>query len=244
MKRKIGIAAVSFALASAGAATAFAQDYTMVPVAPTTAEADVVRPPLTAPRGAFEIGVSTGYTQGFGSIYAGRNIGTVGDAAFSVGLDLGGRVTPGFSLGFTGQYQEYMADDDLPRGTNVRGTTAGIQAVFHGAPFSRLDPWASLGTAYRLMWVVPDGPNNNDLYHGFEFGKLQLGLDIRASRDVAVGPYIGGSVNMFAWRNPEGPIGNISLPDKRASAYIFAGVAGRFDLGGAREAKLSTVGSR
>lgn len=230
--KKIAIALVTFGLASVSATSAFAQDY----------EGGYMAAPVRAPRGAFEIGLGTAYTQGFGSISG--NTGRVQDianAGIGFGLDLSSRVSPGFAIGLTGNYQEYKADNRLPEGTNTRGVTAGIKADFHIAPYQRVDPWVSVGTGYRMQWIVPDGPGNNTMLHGFELGKVQLGADIRASDSVAIGPFIGADLNMFVWRNPEGAVGNIELSDKRVNTFIFAGLQGRFDVGGARDMKLQPV---
>jgi len=235
--KKIGIALVTFGLASLSAASAFAQEY----------EGGYMRAPVRAPRQALEVGVSTQYTQGFGDIYRGAGLNRVQDVAnagLGIGFNFAYRASPGFAIGAVGQYQEFKADNRLPGGTNTRGTTAGIQADFHMAPYSRLDPWASIGTGYRILWIVPDGAANNTMYHGFELGKLQLGADVRVSKDVAMGPFVGADLNMFVWRNPEGAVGNIELPSKRVNTFIFAGLQGRFDLGGARDAKLEQVTAR
>ena len=69
-------------------------------------------------------------------------------------------------------------------------------------------------------------------------------VNARKPKAVAIGPLVGADLNMFVWRNPEGAVGNIELADKRVNTYIFAGVQGRFDLGGARDAKLEQVTAR
>jgi hypothetical protein len=57
----------------------------------------------------------------------------VGDVA-SAGLGLGYRVTPGFSIGATGQLQGFNASNELPRSTMVRGAATGLEATLHAAP--------------------------------------------------------------------------------------------------------------
>jgi len=190
--------------------------------------------------------VNSGYSQGFGRVTSGRGnqISDFSGPGVGVGMSLGYRATPGFSVGLTGNYQELNPNAVLQSGTNVRGAAVGFETTFHGMPFQRVDPWVSVGGGYRMLWLVPEGPNNNQMLHGFEIGKLQVGMDMRVSKDVALGPVIGGDVNMFIWKNAEGPSGNREIVDKRLNAFVFAGIQGRFDAGGLRETELKTVAKR
>jgi hypothetical protein len=203
---------------------------------------------VRAPRYAFEIGLNTGYTQGFGRIGdriedavddeelgGSRDVADVADAGFAVGLGLGYRSSPHFAIGWAGQYQEFSPDTRLISGSNVRGMTTGLDLGIHFAPYMRVDPVLGLGAGYRAMWIVPDGPDNNRMLHGFQLAKVSLGLDIRASDSVAIGPMIGADLDMFVWENPEGSRGDVELPEKNVSSFIYAGVQGRFDVGGLRE---------
>ena len=73
--------------------------------------------------------------------------------------------------------------------------------------------------------------------------RLQIGVDMRATREISIGPYIGGSVDTFFtekvpggdWRNLDGP----------PVAFFFqAGIMGRFNLGGTYAQRTSTLASR
>jgi hypothetical protein len=230
MNGKIGIGLAAFTLTFAAAASASAQEYR----GDVTIETRGVR----APDNAYEFSINSGYTQGFGNLAGGRSVGSVADAGFAAGLDYNFRVGPVWAIGLSGQYQEFSTNQ-LAR--DARGAAFGVNAQFHMAPYNRVDPWVSLGGGYRMLWDVPAGPGNNTLYHGFEVAKLQLGLDVRASKDVAIGPMIGGGLNYFMWRNPQGAVGNLELADKRISTTVFAGIQGRFDAGGRRVAKTTTI---
>jgi hypothetical protein len=226
------IGAITVAVACTSGATALAQD--VEGSAPT---------PITAPREAFEIDVNTGYTQGFGAIHA-RPGGAVSDVArggIGVGFGLGYRAIPELSVSVTGQFQELGRAAEQPLGTRVRGAAIGVEGRLHTRPYERLDPWVALGTGYRMLWVAPEGTNNNVLHHGLQLARAQVGLDVRVSRDVAIGPMIGGDIDLFIWRNPEGPAGNAVLPDKELSTFVFAGVQGRFDVGGTRVERTGTI---
>jgi hypothetical protein len=204
--------------------------------------------PLTAPKEAFEIDVNTGYSQGFGAI-SGQRGGALSDVAkggIGVGLGLGYRATPELAIGLTGQYQELAPAAAQPLGTRVRGAAIGVEGKVHFRPYARVDPWLSLGTGYRMLWIAPEGPGNNVLQHGFELARGQVGLDVRVSPDIALGPVVGGDVNLFTMQNPEGPAVAAMIPEKRVSTFLFAGVQGRFDLGGRRVENTGTIqmGSR
>ncbi|MCC6555535.1 MAG: hypothetical protein IT372_21450 [Polyangiaceae bacterium] len=238
MKAHVGIAIATGALATALAAPALAQQqqYETTP--------QYMRAPLRAPSEAFELGINTGYTQGFGDIESGQSVGSEADAGLGVGLDLGFRARPEISVGITGQYQEFNPDNSLGNGANARGLTAGLGATFHIAPYDRVNPFVTLGTGYRLLWTMPVGPANDALTHGFQLAKLNLGLDWRVSDDVALGPMVGADLNMFLWRNPEGERGNYAIDDVSVNTFLYGGVQGRFDVGGTRTTQIREVARR
>jgi opacity protein-like surface antigen len=241
MKAHVGIAIATGALATALAGTALAQQQPYE----TETTPSYMRAPVRAPRNALEIGVNTGYSQGFGKIARGETVGRTADAGFGAGLNLAYRATPGMSIGAVGQFQGFNPDDRLGSDAKVRGVTAGVDATFHFAPYERVDPFLSLGSGYRLLWTMPKGPRNDVLTHGFELARLNLGLDMRVSPDIAVGPMIGADLDMFVWRNPEGSAGNSEIDGRRVSTFIYGGVQGRFDVGGQREAQIrEEVGRR
>lgn len=225
----IGIAAGALALL--GIATpVFAQT--------AVVEREVVATPLLAPRKAFELGLDMGFAQGFGPVDSKRGVSDLANGGMGLGLSLGYRASPGFSIAATGQLQGLNASNTVPSGTMVRGATAGVEATFHTAPFERADPWMSLGAGYRILGEVPgDNTKSTMLTHGFELGKLAVGVDVRPSESVALAPMIGADLNMFVWQNEAGarpgPITN-----RGVSTFVFAGVRGRFDIGGARVPKV------
>jgi outer membrane protein OmpA-like peptidoglycan-associated protein len=188
---------------------------------------------VRAPKKALEIGVEGGYTQPFGKLNDGRNIGDLADAGGAVGLSVGYRFNPHWSLGVTGQFHDSSADANLGSGADVRGLAAGLLGTLHILPYSRVDPYVAVGTGYRVMWVAPQNADN-DMIHGLELGRAILGVDFRVSKDVAVGPMIGADVDMFLWDNPESTEGNVAIDSPRPTTFVFAGAAARFDLGGRR----------
>lgn len=233
MRAKFGLALAgsAFALAIAGSASA--------------QESDVgyMRAPVRGPRNALEIGVSAGYTQGFGNLEAGESVRDTANAGAGFGLNIDHRVVPSFSYGLDGTFQQFDVNDRVGGGTDVRGMTVGAHGTFHLAPYQRIDPTITLGTGYRMLWQAPEGDNNNILTHGIQLAKLNLGLDIRVSDSVALGPMGGADLNLFMWRNPEGSAGNARVEDTGVSTFVYAGVQGRFDVGGQRSTKIETIES-
>jgi hypothetical protein len=245
--KTMGIAAA--ALAGAVVTPAFAQTSTP-PVTGTTPPGladevrDVMRARVPAPSRAFEIGVDAGYTQGFGSVYSGRGVGEVAGAGGTLGLSLGYRFNPRWSMAVTGQYQGYASGIAMPSGGSVRGALAGVQTTVHVEPYDRVDPFVTVGAGYRALIESPPGSAPASVTHGLELGRIEVGLDVRPNESVAIAPVLGADLNMFMWRSGGGTE-TAPFTSRTFSAFVFAGVNGRFDLGGARQSQPATrVGSR
>ncbi|MEO7733152.1 MAG: hypothetical protein ABIY55_19470, partial [Kofleriaceae bacterium] len=96
-----------------------------------------------------------------------------------------------------------------------------------------IDPWVSLGTGWKAMWINPVNSPSTSL-QGLELARLQVGADYRVSRDVAIAPVIGASLSMFLGQENEMVSSLTEIQDKHVSVTGFAGVAGRFGLAGSR----------
>jgi outer membrane protein OmpA-like peptidoglycan-associated protein len=224
MKAKLAAtAAVTLGLAYAQSAHAQGGAEPVAPEQPPSAAAGRIE----APSNAFELTLGTGYTQGFGTLESGVGMPSVATPGIGFDLGLGYRPVPEFSLQLTGSYFELTAE----RAQAARGLTGGIAATGHLSPYSSVDPFITLGTGYRMLWETHAiGPDL--LTHGFELAKAQVGLDIRVSPDVAIAPVIGADVNLFLWQS--GATADTTISDPRVSTFVFAGLQGRFDMGGSR----------
>jgi outer membrane protein OmpA-like peptidoglycan-associated protein len=169
--------------------------------------------PLDAPIHALEIGVGTGWTQGYGALRGGVDMRDVITPGVGIDLALMYRMDPHWAFGLAGQYQEFESE----RATGARGMTVGLAAAYHTAPFARVDPWVQVGTGYRSLWETHDGGPATTT-QGIELAKLTLGLDFRVSRDVALGPAIGADISIPA------------VSDPHAATFVFAGVQAHFDV--------------
>jgi outer membrane protein OmpA-like peptidoglycan-associated protein/outer membrane protein W len=241
MRYRIGF--VLFALALGAAPAALAQEAEgSPPPSNDTGETEVAPPgTMLAPKNALEIGVEGGYTQPLGEISQNVNMLDIAKAGGAVGLDIAYRLAPMLSLGAYGTYSQNVANvDNLGDHSQVRGLAAGIQAGIHFLPFNWIDPYVNVGTGYRLMWESPS-VGFNQLNHGFEPIKGQVGVDYRVSKDVALGPMIGADLNVFVWNRSEQDGVNNEIPNKSVNTYLFAGLSGKFDLGGERVAAYKVV---
>jgi hypothetical protein len=185
---------------------------------------------LAAPKQAFELKLAGVYTQGFGNAVPGVGMPSVAGAGVGGNLDLDYRMTPHASVGVQGQYAEFTSENNAAS----RGVMGNIGVTYHGAPFTRADPWLRFGAGYRLLWSVhPVGPAGIEgptvLLHGFELGNLLLGYDFRLSEGVALSPMAGIDLNLFIWDRIDGV--STALSKAQVNTFVFAGIQGRFDAG-------------
>ena len=115
--------------------------------------------------------------------------------------------------------------------TNLFTSTVGLRADWHFRPGSVADPWVSLGTGWRSLWLVPDAGGSASL-HGFDVVRVQLGVDYRLSSRVALTPVLGAGMTVFVAQKgrQEGEPDNIA--DPRPNVFFTAGLMARFDLFG------------
>lgn len=192
---------------------------------------------LPAPKRALELSILPGYSQPFGDIERGYSIRDTAGGGGSVQLGAGYRLSPRWSLGLVGGYGQYGNGDGRASFANAGDAStamAGVEGVFHSRPYSRIDPFVSLGTGWRGMWERHEGASNDTFRHGLSLARVGLGVDVRVSRDVAIAPVIAGDANVFLWQNAEGTSGATTIDAPRVNVFLTAGLQGRFDLAGDR----------
>jgi hypothetical protein len=190
---------------------------------------------VPAPNNAFEISVGAGYAQGAGPIAGGmaNHLEDLTGPGGAFELDLGYRIDPTFSIGGYGTLAKYNTGNLPDNGQDNYSVTAGVQAIAHLRPDRSVDPWVSLGTGWKGLWISPEEGKNTSL-QGLELARIQLGIDYRVTQDVAIAPVIGGSLDMFLDQDSPMTVGYTELQTKKANFTGFAGLAGRFDVGGGR----------
>jgi hypothetical protein len=147
-----------------------------------------------------------------------------------IGIDLGVgyRTSPRWSVGAEGQYQEFANELNAA----ARGLAAGVSATYHLNPSLRADPFVRMGGGYRLLWSVNPPGGSTTTIGGLQMAKAAFGYDVRVSPDVALSPVVGADLDFFVLRESNGVMRGLAPP--QLAAFVFAGLAGRFDIGGTR----------
>ena len=179
---------------------------------------------------ALEIAIGTGYAQGGGPLGGSqRHLQDLTGPGGSIELDVGARVSPYLTLGVYGTFSKYAAGDFVASSSDVFGATAGIQAVAHLRPDRSVDPWVSIGTGWKALWLSPDQGKATAL-QGLELSRVQVGIDYRLSRDVSISPVVGASVGMYVSESSPMTTDYTEIKDKEVNFTGFAGLSGRFDV--------------
>jgi hypothetical protein len=214
------VVAVATGVLFAGAANAQPKDQ------PSEGQGDASLAPATR---SVELTIGTGYEQGFGKIVDGQpSLTDVGQAGGAIEASVGYRLIPELTLGVYGSGGEFSRGDSVDGSTNLYTATAGLKADWHFLPAGQeWDPWVSLGTGWRGYWL--NDTQGTTSTHGWEIAKLEVGLDYRLDRAIALGPVVGGDVTTFFTQSTPGT-SYASISSPQASTFIFAGVQGRFDI--------------
>jgi hypothetical protein len=181
---------------------------------------------IAAPAHAFELRIGTSFTQGFGSIAPGQRVLDVAGPGLAADIDGAWRIDPFTSLGVELEYQEFTSE----RNTAARGLVGNVGFTLHASPHTHGDPWARLATGYRVLWSISPPGAPNTLLHGFELAKMTIGYDVRVSPDIALAPSVGADLDLFLWQ-VQGDI-NTAMTSGQLGTFVYAGVQGRFDMGG------------
>lgn len=190
---------------------------------------------VAAPSNALEISVGTGFSRGAGPIAGGmaNHLEDLTGNGGAVELDVGYRIDPTWSIGGFGTLAKYATGHAADNGQDNYSATAGVQAVAHFRPDRSVAPWVSVGTGWKGLWISPQDGQTTSL-QGLELARVQVGLDYRVTRDLAIAPVIGASLDMFLQERSPMTSGYADLQTKKANFTGFAGLAGRFDVAGGR----------
>jgi hypothetical protein len=201
---------------------------------PARAEADrgPSGPELVAPARAWELTFAQGYSQGFGRADDGAKLTDYARGGFSPQVGVGYRLDPRLMLGAYLEGTRYFASSSMPDDTTTYGAAFGVQANWHFLPFSRLDPWIGVGTGGRAYFIDPsDGPAV--ALYGVDMLRVRVGADYRLGPSTSVGPMLGVTATSFIAHQTAGSDAeDIDRPG--FSSVIFAGMQGRFEIGGER----------
>jgi hypothetical protein len=222
MKTKWMAVAVTLAtVAVSGLASAQQKDESAVAPKPS---------PLSAATNSLELTIGAGYAQGFGDIGANRpTLTDVAQPGGAVQIGVGYRLIPELTLGLYGAGSMFSRGDRVDSSTNLYSAAAGVQADWHFLPAAHeFDPWVSLGTGWRGYWL--HGDQGTTALQGLELAKLQLGVDYRIARQVAISPVIGADLSMFLTESAAGAQSYTDVTDPKVNTFVFGGLMGRFDI--------------
>jgi hypothetical protein len=215
------LAATIGTVAIAGSAGAQEKDRS-----PGTSKSDALAPVANA----LELTIGTGYAQGFGEI--GTNLPKltdVGQPGGAVQVGVGYRIIPQLTLGVYGAGAMFSRGDQVDNSSNLYSAAAGAQADWHFLPSAnQFDPWVSLGTGWRGYWIHND--QGTTALHGLELAKLQVGVDYRVARTIALSPVVGADLSMFLTESNPASQGFSNITDPKVNTFVFAGLMGRFDI--------------
>jgi len=190
--------------------------------------------PIGARGNAFELGLSGGYAQSFSPAATGGPNGrvlTTGEGG-ALEADLGWRASSNVAIGVWGHGAQLgmtaaQAPPAIPR--NLYEAAAGLGGTWHFQPAApHLDPWVAVGTGWRGQWF---GYTNGATYaaHGLELVRARVGLDIRVSRAVAIGPIVGGSLDDYLTQQLPGGRW-VAVSGRPLAGSFFAGIRGTLDV--------------
>lgn len=188
---------------------------------------------VPAPTNAAEIEISPGFATAFGNIDKNRSMSDVVNGGGGVELGIGYRMSPYFLLGVYGTGERY-ANTASTANAAVWGSTMGVQAQVHLMPHHGADPYIGLGTGALAQWIVLPNSGGTISRWGLDLARLRVGLDYRVSPDVAIAPVVGGDMGIYLTESSPGQSFS-SIASPRLNGMFFAGLVGRFDLGGQRE---------
>ena len=192
---------------------------------------------------AIELTLATGYAQGMGNV--GANLPSLTDNGTAGGeaeIGVGYRIIPHLTLGIYASGASYGRGSQVDSSTNLYSATAGAQADWHFLPGrSDWDPWVSLGTGWRGYWLN-DNQGTTSM-HGWEIGRLRVGVDYRIIKEIAIAPVIGADLTAFFTESTPSSNGWSNIASPKVNTFLFAGLQGRFDIATGSESS-SQVASR
>jgi hypothetical protein len=188
------------------------------------------RPSGADTAGFAEVGLGLGLVagSGAGSTYGTTRVQTPGIGG-AIELDAGWRVLPELAVGVWGFGSRLSEAATPPSPADAYTAGAGIQGTWHFRPDAPdFDPWLMVGSGWKARWLDfrSDGVTAE---HGMDVARLQVGVDLRLSATVALGPMIGASLSTYLLEaTAGGPWHAIRAP--RFDAFGVAGVRGTFDV--------------
>jgi len=147
--------------------------------------------PTPLPRRGFQAALRPGIAFPLGGLSGSRSMSDVAGAQIPLLLDVGFKVSPhvflgaygSFGLGFvTSAFEEVQC---RARDCGARSVHVGAQVQYHASPASEVNPWIGYGIGYEWLWTTGIAGTS---YRGPEYARFMLGVDLRLSRSIGLGP--------------------------------------------------------
>jgi hypothetical protein len=198
--------------------------------------------PVGATGRAFELGISGGFADGWGSLNSPTPGGVrVPGSGGQLEIDAGVRVLPNLALGaygFGGQLSDSAA---IPITADVFAAGAGLQGTVHLRPAARdADPWLSLGAGWRGQYLSFQGGNGYIAQDGVDMFRARVGVDLRVSPTLALSPVLGASLSTFVTESIQGAPWT-SLHGFPVNTFVFGGVRATLDIPFERKPGQATI---
>jgi opacity protein-like surface antigen len=201
----------------------------------STAIATETEEPHVAPRvspSGPRVALRSGFALPVGSaFYASGSLSDTVTGYVPVRLDVGYRFRDRYYVGLLGQLAQ-IVPNACPSGASCSGsdTRVGLMAAAHLFPDRTLDPWLGLGMGYELYDVTRtvDGTKAHIGAKGFELLTADLGLDVRTTRGLRLGPVLSTSIGQFT----EVTVNEVTTKDFQTQlhAWVLLGLRGAYDL--------------
>jgi hypothetical protein len=87
-----------------------------------------------------------------------------------------------------------------------------------------------MGAGYRIYWIAQS--QGTEIRQGLDLPRLQLGLDLPLTRQIALSAFIGASLSLFLVRQGTLDDSYSSIPGQELATFFGGGLLARFDLFG------------
>jgi hypothetical protein len=222
-RHRCAVSIATLACAMSLGSVAMAADPDMPPPGASARE-----PSPSGPRVALRSGVAVPFGSAFNA--SGALSDTI-TGYVPVRLDVGYRIARHFYVGVDAQLAVLLPNNCPPgascTGTNVR--FGGMLAV-HVLPGSVIDPWVGLGMGYERLNVsrTVDGTTGEISASGVELLNFDLGMDLRPTRELRIGPVISSTFTRYTRVAVNGD--STTDFDPSLHAWVLLGFRGAFDL--------------
>jgi len=203
------------------------------------AQAPYYYPPQRRDQG-LNLGARIGYGAPWGDLSS--DVGSVGSfvpGKIPIWLELGYRLNRVFSINLYGELSPAWVDSTycVPGfecgASNFR---LGVDMQFHLGAHQPVDPWFGVGIG--LEWLNAryfDGANGasaHETWSGWEFPLLEAGLDLAASPNFSIGPYVSLSIGQYTQYTLDelGTSTSYGIGSPAYHGWLQIGVKGTFKL--------------